>query len=418
MKKIFFLILILILIIPSSVQASGVFDFVSLVITEKNTLRDAQGDKSLDFDFRQDDSKDYPEIHRTFSPCDFGFKFNYENHSCEKVVVPADGVLNEDGISVRCEVGYRLDYEKNVCNKVIIPAYAQLSGTGDDFSCDRDFRRVGDTCEDLKLPANSHIAAGGNDFDCNTGYKKEGEKCVEAVKPANAKFFPNSDEWYCENSYVNVDQRCEPLKVPSNGRAADTGTFIYCLPGHKIADNGKDCEQIRVPENAEANWIGSWTCKVGYKYVGSRNEFGMTGTCQKIENVEHGKLLADSGFYCEPHFKRNETDRTCVPVILPQNAQWDEASLDDWRCNQGYVKNLSSHSCDPFKLPEHAFWTGVNAWECDAGYEKKLDSGQWTTGRCEKVSIPEHGFASQSFEKWDCENGYIKNYREKRCDKL
>src|SRR6187549_406083 len=50
---------------------------------------------------------------------------------------------------LRCEVGFKLDYDKNICHKVIVPAHAQLSGTGDDFACDRDYKLVGDSCEKL-----------------------------------------------------------------------------------------------------------------------------------------------------------------------------------------------------------------------------------------------------------------------------
>ena len=300
-----------------------------------------------------------------------------------------------------------MDYKTDTCQKIVIPAHAQLSGTGDDFACDRDFKRVGDLCEKLILPANSHIAAGGNDFDCNTGYTKEGDKCIDAKKPDNAKFFPQSDDWYCENGYVKNGEKCESLKVPSNGRASDTGTFFYCLPGHKLADNKKDCEQIKVPENAEPNWIGSWNCNIGFKKDGDK--------CIKIENVEHGKLLAENGFYCDERYTRDESSRRCVEIKLPENAYWDSSSYTQWSCNQGYVKK--DERCEAFKLPEHSFWVGQNAWDCDAGY-MKTDSGQaGMTGRCDKVSIPSNAHPSNSYEKWDCDSGFVKNYREKRCDK-
>ena len=389
MKRLIGLFILLFLLIPTSVQASGVFDFVSMVLPKNDSFT-----KQAGFRTSRNDS-----------------------------VIADSRFHNKD---LLCEVGYKLDYgslidsgqARMTCNKVIIPSNAQLSGTGDDFQCDRDFKRNGDLCEKLMLPANAHIAAGGNDFDCNTGYTKDGDKqslasgdakCIDAHKPANAKFFPQSDDWYCENGYVQNGDKCESLKVPSNGRASETGTFFYCLPGHKLAENKIDCEQIKVPENAQPNWLGSWDCNQGYRKDNDR--------CEKVELPSNAKfLLRGADFYCDAQYKKNEADRTCVKVVLPENASWDDASYGQWRCKQGYVRK--DDNCEVFKLPEHAFWVGFNSWDCDAGYVKVGYSRQGTDYRCNKVSIPEHAHISDSWEKWDCDSEYTKNYTEKRCDKI
>lgn len=399
MKKLLLLSLLLFLIIPSSVQASGVLDIVSLVVP---TIKENK--KVIGQSENTDKSKKK-------LPCGFGFKFNYQSHTCEKVVVPEHGILNEDGISVRCEVGYKLlmrsrnefgmTYE---CNKIIIPAHAQLSGTGDDFQCDRDYRRVGDECVRLLLPPNSHIAAGGNDFDCNTGHTKVDGRCDLASKPVNAKFFPNSDQWYCENGYKRVDDRCEALIVPVNARAYETGTFFYCLQGYRLAENGRDCERVSYPENAEPNWLGEWDCNQGYRKDNDR--------CVKEDLPNNAKWVSrGSDFYCEPTFRKDEVNRVCVKIDLPQNAEYDSASYGGWRCKQGFIKNLGSNSCDPFKLPDHAFWIGFNSWDCDPGFRKNLQRL-----RCDKVSIPDHAHPANNYDRWDCNNGYKKNYDKNTCE--
>jgi len=226
MKKIIFGLFLLLFIIPTSVQASGVFDFVSLVMPngeEKTGFWPSQND-SKKSEIASFSATPLSSGARNDVPCDFGSRYDYRRDKCEKVFVPEYGRLNSDGISVSCEMGYILKYGKvqdsglagmtiDKCIKVVVPAHAQLSGTGDDFQCDRDFKRVEERCEKLILPANSHIAAGGNDFDCNTGYSKQDGKCVDARKPANAKFFPQStlpehafwvgfNSWDCDSGYV------------------------------------------------------------------------------------------------------------------------------------------------------------------------------------------------------------------------
>jgi hypothetical protein len=398
MKKFFALIVFLILIIPSSVQASGVFDLVSLMVPmtlqerEKKILKRVQHDKKPNWNIK--------------SLCEFGFRFNYKHHKCEKVIVPEHGMLNEDGISVRCEIGFKLSVDRLQCVKVKIPAHAQLSGTGDDFQCDRDFKRVEDICEKLLLPENSHIAAGGNDFDCNTGYTKINGRCEVTDKPINARFFPNSDDWYCESGYTRIDERCEALKVPANARASDTGTFFYCNQGYTLSENGRDCERVIFPENAEPNWISGWDCNQGYYKDGDR--------CLKSELPTHAKWMTrEDDFYCDPTFRKDQINRVCVRIELPQNAEYDDASYGGWRCKQGFVKNLGSNSCDQFKLPEHAFWVGFNSWDCDAGFKKNLPGLS-----CDKVSIPENAHPSSNYDRWECNDGYKKNYKESKCEKV
>ena len=424
MKKIVFGLFILFFLIPTSVRASGVFDFGGMVEPIraeilKRVLNDNTQSKANDTLM-----KEVKKVGESVPPCSFGFRYDYHRERCEKVFVPEHGVLNSDGLSVRCEVGYKLvrseqfsvdsgqQINVDVCEKVQVPAHAQLSGSGDDFQCDRDYRRVGDLCEQVVIPSNGHIAAGGNDFDCNTGFSKDRDQCVDAVKPNYAKFFPNSDDWYCDSGFrISEDGKsCEAVTVPANARRSETGTFFYCNRGYKLGENGRDCEKVFVPDYAEGNWIGSWDCNQGYKKVGDK--------CEKAEVVENGKFLSlGADFYCDPTFRKDEENRKCVIIDLPQNAEYDSSSYGGWRCKQGFVKNLGSNSCDQFRLPEHGFWVGFNSWDCDAGYKKIDNRAQNSESRCEKVSIPEHAHASTSFDRWDCDSGYEKNYREMRCER-
>src|SRR5687768_11448967 len=124
MKKTLLVFILLLLIIPTSVQASGLLSFVPFAdkaVVEHTVVEKSHAKKT--------------------KVCDKGFVFDFSISKCKKIVVPEHGILDEEGHSFRCEFGFRKNLEKNLCEKVELPAHASISGSGDDFQCDRDYRK-------------------------------------------------------------------------------------------------------------------------------------------------------------------------------------------------------------------------------------------------------------------------------------
>lgn len=206
----------------------------------------------------------------------------------------------------------------------------------------------------------------------------------------------------CGVFHKKISDKCIRFDVPSNAHLTYSGNSWDCNRGFKRSTDGNTCEEIRVPVNASANFIGSFNCNSGYKKTGD--------SCVKAEEVADGKFYeTGADFYCLNGYKRNEPERKCEKIVIPANAREDSSSLDGWRCFSGYIKEGSE--CKEFKLPDHAFWF-IDFWGCEPGYKKNSDNKS-----CDKISIPENAQATATFDGWICNPGYTKNYKENRCDK-
>lgn len=215
-------------------------------------------------------------------------------------------------------------------------------------------------------------------------------------------FPPLTNAETCGVFQKKVNDICIHFDVPSNAHLTYSGNSWDCNRGFKRSADGKNCEEIKIPGNAAANFIGSFNCNSGYKKDGD--------FCVKAKEIENGKFYeTGADFYCLNGYERNEDLRTCGKISIPANAREDSSSLDGWRCFSGYIKEGSE--CKEFKLPEHAFWF-IDFWGCEPGYKKNSDNKS-----CDKISIPENAHAADTFDGWLCNSGYTKNYKDNRCDR-
>lgn len=284
------------------------------------------------------------------------------------------------------------------------PENSKLNSFKDDFQCDRGYTKNFKDwkCEKIALPENAVLTLAGNDWSCISQYKREGDKCVKVKLPENAKFYVQGPDWYCNFGYEKQGDKCVKLEITSNARWSYDGNVWECNKGFRESDDNKSCIEVKIPENAQSNYIGTFTCSSGYKKVGDK--------CEKQPDIENGKFYtAGADFYCNNGYKRNESERKCQKIIIPENAHEDSLTLEGWSCNKEYRREGSE--CKKFTLPEHAFWVD-NTWKCELGYKKNP-----TAQSCDKISVPENARLADTYDGWLCNAGYEKNYRENKCEK-
>lgn len=293
-----------------------------------------------------------------------------------------------------------------ICEEVKAPQNGRLNSYKDDFECDRGYVKnfKNWSCDLIKLPENGVLTTNGNDWTCIANYKREGDKCEKVKLPENAKFAVNGPDWYCNSGYEREGEQCVKLEIPSNARWSYDGNDWECNKGYKLSDDKKSCIEVKIPNNAQSNFIGTFTCDSGYKQVGDK--------CEKQPDVQHGHFYTTGAdFYCDKGFKRNESERKCEEIKIPENSHRDDLTVEGWACNGDYVRR--SDKCEKFTLPEHAYWFNNN-WGCERGFRKNP-----TAESCEKINLPENAhYISDSYEGWICNNGYTKNYKENRCDRI
>ncbi len=204
---------------------------------------------------------------------------------------------------------------------------------------------------------------------------------------------------------------CEKFSVPTNAHLTYSGNNWECNRGFKLSEDKMSCISVFVPDHATANTIGSFNCNSGFKQsLPSEDGKKVNDKCVKVPDIKDGKFFQfGSDFYCVNGYKKNEQNRTCNKIEIPENAKEDRSSLDGWRCLGGYIRD--GDHCKKFTLPEHATWSG-DFWKCEAGYIKN-----YSNNSCDKVKIPENGKAVQTFDGWLCNDGYTKNYHENTCVK-
>lgn len=207
----------------------------------------------------------------------------------------------------------------------------------------------------------------------------------------------------CDVFHKKVNDVCIHFDVPPNAHLTYSGNSWDCNRGFKRSSDGLACEEIKIPNNAAGNLIGSFNCNSGFEKVGD--------DCKRVENIENGKFYEfGADFYCLSGYRKNEESKSCEKIRVPENAREDTSSLDSWICFSGYLKE--DNECKEFKLLEHGFWF-MNYWGCEPGFKKNFDAKS-----CDKISIPENAHASDTFDGWLCNSGYTKNYKENRCDKI
>ena len=285
------------------------------------------------------------------------------------------------------------------------PKNGKLNTFKDDFECDRGFikNKSNWSCDKINLPENAVLTLAGNDWTCIANYKRVGDRCEKVTLPENAKFAVQGSEWYCNFGYEKQGDKCIKLEIPTNARWSYDGNDWECNKGFKESEDGKSCIEVKIPDNAQSNYIGTFTCNSGFKKVEDR--------CEKQPDITNGYFYnTGSDFYCAKGFKKNEAERKCDEIKIPENAHRDDLSLEGWSCNKEYRKEGSE--CKKFNLPENADWVG-DTWKCKSGYRKNP-----TNFTCDKIHLPENAHYSDTYDGWLCNNGYTKNYKENRCDKI
>lgn len=199
-----------------------------------------------------------------------------------------------------------------------------------------------------------------------------------------------------------VSDECIKFSVPSNAHLTYSGNSWDCNRGFKRTSDRESCEEIVIPSDAQANYIGSFNCNSGYRKLGNE--------CQRVQKPENSQFFQNGAdFYCTKGYQKSEDLKSCQKIKIPENAFADDSSLKGWNCYSGYLKE--GDQCRKFDLPEHGFWF-MNYWGCEPGFKKNFNPKS-----CDKISIPENAHATQTFDGWACNSGYTKNYRDNRCDR-
>ncbi len=319
-------------------------------------------------------------------------------------------IFASKSITDDCEKGFNKN-NLGICEEIKAPQNGKLNSYKDDFECDREYRKNKQnwSCDQIKLPENGILTVAGNDWTCISQYKRAGDKCEKVTLPENAKFHIQGSDWYCNHSYEKQNDQCVKLELPSNAHWNYDGNDWECNKGFKESEDGKSCITVKVPNDAQPNYIGTFTCNSGFKQVGDEQS-SPEGKCEKEPDIENGKFYTTGAdFYCAKGFKKNESERKCEKIKIPENAHEDNLALEGWSCNREYKKQGSE--CKKFTLPEHAFYS-ENTWKCELGYRKNP-----TPDSCNKIHLPENAHYIETYDGWFCNNGYTKNYKENRCDK-
>lgn len=302
-----------------------------------------------------------------------------------------------------CDLGYKLNFLTNACGKVKVPENGRLNRFGDDFECNRGYQRNEkfQTCNEIKLPENGVLTVAGNDWKCISNYERDGNSCVKVLLPKNAKFFIQGPDWFCNSNYQKQDGKCQIFDIPANAHLSYTGNDWICNSGFVKNPDKKSCGPVFVPANGLANYLGSFNCASGYRKIGDK--------CEKQPDIENGRFYElGADFFCSKGYNKNEAERKCEKIKIPENAHQDSLSLEGWTCNSEYIKE--GNECKRFTLPEHGFWFNNN-WGCELGFRKNP-----TNISCDKISLPENARYTNTYDGWVCNSGYTKNYRENRCD--
>ena len=91
---------------------------------------------------------------------------------------------------------------------------------------------------------------------------------------------------------------------------------------------------------------------------------------------------------------------------IPENAE-AKSYGDGWRCNPGYRE--SNGACERISVPEHGYLSESphgSGWKCDRGYRADGNA-------CIAVTVPENAHLDFSGNGWECDKPY--NKRSDRC---
>ncbi len=303
-----------------------------------------------------------------------------------------------------CETGFKRN-NIGLCEELKAPERGKLNSYKDDFECERGYTKNTKnwSCDEIKLPENGVLTVAGNDWTCISNYKRVGDGCVKVTLPENAKFFIHGSDWFCNSGYQKQNDKCVRLEIPTNAYQTYSGNDWECKKGFKESEDTKSCEEVKIPTNATSNYIGSFNCSSGYKKEGDE--------CKKQPEIDNGKFYTQgSQFYCNNGYKRNESERKCEKIKIPENAREDNLGLDGWTCHKEFIKEGSE--CKKFYLPDNAEWS-ANIWKCKPGYRKNPSNKS-----CDKLNLPENAHYTDTHDGWLCNDGFTKNYKEHHCDKV
>ena len=91
---------------------------------------------------------------------------------------------------------------------------------------------------------------------------------------------------------------------------------------------------------------------------------------------------------------------------MPENAE-ARSYGDGWRCSSGYRE--SNGACERISVPEHGYLSESSrgsGWRCDRGY--RADGNE-----CIPITVPENAHLDFSGNGWECDKPY--NKRSDRC---
>jgi hypothetical protein len=153
-------------------------------------------------------------------------------------------------------------------DSIEMPQNAHAKSYGGGWECDRDYRKINETCAAVEIPANAYStnASYGRGWECGRGYRKSVEACVPINVPANAYLNASGDTWKCNRGYRAVDEACLIVKVPENAYLVDSsyGLGWACGRGYRAVNNF--CVGVTMPENAHLDYSGNdWDCNRPYQ---------------------------------------------------------------------------------------------------------------------------------------------------------
>lgn len=122
--------------------------------------------------------------------------------------------------------------------------------------------------------------------------------------PPNAELDYTGKNWTCKRGYKQVGTGCERVDMPANAELDYTGKDWTCKRGFKLVRGG--CERVDIPANAELDYTGKdWTCKRGYKQLG-------TG-CDRVDIPPNAELdYTGKDWTCKRGFK--QVGGGCSPI--------------------------------------------------------------------------------------------------------
>jgi hypothetical protein len=215
--------------------------------------------------------------------------------------------------------------------------------------------------------------------------------------PANAMPEAHGKAWRCKYGFEETGGRCQKIIVPAHAALNSRGDDWQCRPAYQRV--GNRCEANHRSFGSRVNIsAGTWQCRSGYKLV--------DGVCKLVmlpKNAEFNDA-SPAGWKCRSGFHRAGIG--CKPSHLPRDARWVDRERGLWKCNEGFFR--SGRRCVNYPLPKYASPSDTEplGYECRSSYR---NSG----GQCVKIKIPRNAKLTANGHDWECRSGFER--RGRRC---